>query len=192
VVNQVQVVAILMIVNGSLVSLMGLFYALMGPTMFALMRLAPPGPPGGPGPGTTETTILSLIYPAIGLPVLTAGVLNIVAGVRSLKFRGRVFALVALFANLVPVFTCYCMPTCVGLMIYGLIVFFQSDVARAFERVAAGVPPERLKHGWHRDEEDETDEGEFEEEGTPRDPAGRPTDIQQGPNEKLRKSPPEE
>jgi hypothetical protein len=192
VVNQVQVVSILMIVNGSLVSLMGLFYAFMGPAMFALLRMAPPGPPGTPAPGTAELTILPLIYVAIGLPVLAAGVLNIVAGIRSLKFRGRTFALVALFANLVPVFTCYCIPTSLGLMIYGLIVFFQADVAHAFERVAVGESPERFKHGWRRDEDDEMDEEELDEESDLHDPSPRPTNIRRDPKEKYRKSPPEE
>jgi hypothetical protein len=194
-VNQVQVVSILMIVNGALVSLMGLIYALMGPTMFALMRPAPPGPSGASGPGTTVTTmttILSLIYVAIGLAVLTVGILNIVAGIRSLRFRGRTFALVALFSNLLPMFTCYCLPTSLGLMIYGLIVFFQTDVAYVFERVAAGEPAERFKHGWRPIEEEEMDEEEIEEEDADSPSTNRPTDIQLGPNEKFRKPPQEE
>jgi hypothetical protein len=66
-------------------------------------------------------TIMPIIYLAIGLVVLIAGVLNLIAGIRVLKFRGRTFALVALFANIVPVLTCYCAPTSIGMMVYGLI-----------------------------------------------------------------------
>jgi hypothetical protein len=185
-VRQVQVVAILMIVNGALVSLMGLLYICLGPAMFALMKLGPAGTgPGGrpnpAGPSTAEATFLSAFYVVIGLPVLAAGILNIVAGIRSLKYRGRILALVALFSNLAPLFTCYCLPTSLGVMIYGLIVFFQSDVADAFARVADGLPPERIKYGWR--DEDEADD-EFPE--PPIDRRRRGDNIQRGPEDTYR------
>ncbi len=76
-------------------------------------------------------------------------------------------------------------------MIYGLIVFFQADVTRAFAMVAQGVPPEEFKDGWRPDEEDE----EREEKFTPPSQAEPPRpggDIQLGPNETFRRPWPEE
>ena len=179
-VPQVQVVAILMIVNGALVTLMGLLYALMVPFMVNMMSFAPPGPGGAAGPSTTQAGIIYAIYLAIGLPVAAVGVLNIVAGIRCLRLRGRILALVALFSNLVPMFTCYCLPTSLGLMIYGLIVLFQADVAFAFAEVAAGAPPERFKYARrHPDDEDD-----FDDQPPPRRPSPRPSDnVQSYPDE---------
>lgn len=189
-VKQVQVVAILMIVNGAIVSVMGLFYVAMGPFMFAMMNMAPP--PGQQGPNSSDAAVLSamsVVYVVLGLVVLMAAILNIVAGIRSLSFRNRTLALVALFSNVAPLFTCYCLPTSLGVMIYGLIVFFQSDVARAFQLVAEGVPAERFKRGWDpEDDEDMDDERSLDEPPPPRRGG---ENIQRGPDDSLRRPWPE-
>jgi hypothetical protein len=144
-VPQVQVVSILMIVNGSLVSLMGLLLAAVGPTMFVVVGMDQHKAPMRPD-DRTALTIITVAYTVGGVLVLTAGVLNVIAGIRSLKFRGRALALTALFFNIIPLFTCYCLPTSLGLMIYGLIVFFNADVARAFRLAAEGVLPEEIRN----------------------------------------------
>lgn len=187
-VNQVPVVSILMIVNGALVSLMGLLYSAMGPLMCTMINLAPPPGPGGPKPeDKIAFTAISGIYIVLGLPTLACGALNIVAGIRGLMFRNRIFALVALFCNIITVFTCYCSPISIGVMIYGLIVLFQPDVARAFARVAAGMPAERFRHGWDPREDDERYDEEPEEELPP--PPQRPRggdQIQRAPDDGYR------
>jgi hypothetical protein len=190
-VKQVQVVAILMIVNGALVSIMGLLYAFMGPAMFALMRLGPASKSTNNPPDTMFLTLMSAIYLGLGLLVLTAGILNLVAGIRSLKLRGRTFAIVALFSNLIPIFTCYCLPTSLGLMIYGLIVFFQADVAHAFAMVATGVSPQRFLGGVREEDEDEFDE-EIDDRSTPRRQSPPTDKFQRDPNEKFRRPDPED
>jgi hypothetical protein len=160
-VPQVQVVSILMIVNGALSALMGLLFSALGPFMFVVMNADKRG-----GPPANERAILeivSIVYLVLGLLVLTAGLLNVIAGIRALHFRGRALAIVALFFNLVPVFTVYCAPTSLGVMIYGLIVFFNADVARAFRMAAEGVPPEEIRarfsgyrrRDWDEDEDEE-------------------------------------
>jgi hypothetical protein len=161
-VPQVQVVSILMIVNGALSALMGLLLSAIGPFMFAILN-AEKG--GGPAPDERAFLgILSMVYLVLGLLVLTAGLLNVIAGIRALNFRGRGLAIVALFFNIVPVFTIYCAPTSLGVMIYGLIVFFNGDVARAFRMAAEGVPAEEIRQRFsgyrrrdHWDEEEEED-----------------------------------
>jgi hypothetical protein len=191
-VNQVQVVSILMIVNGALVSLMGLFYAAMGPLMFTIFTLAPPpGPQGGPNQADKAFfTAMSAVYVVIGLPTVVCGVLNIVAGIRSLYFRNRILALVALFTNMITLFTCYCSPIAVGVMIYGLIVMFQPDVALTFRRVAQGLPAELSKRGRDSREDDERYDEEPEEESpqpAPQRPGGG-DQIQRGPDDGYRRS----
>lgn len=184
-VQQVKVVAILMIVNGAIISLMGVYLVIVGPAMFTMMKMAPPpqGPNAAGGPDAMILGIMSAVYVVLGLLVLTAAVLNIVGGIRSLKYRGRTFAIVALFSNILALFTCYCFPLALGMMIYGLIVFFQSDVADAFARVADGLPPERIQHGWHPADEPADDW----DEKLPPSPLDRPRpggdNVQRGPDD---------
>jgi hypothetical protein len=160
-VPQVQVVSILMIVNGALTSLIGLLLSVLGPFLFVISNDNKMGPPRG---DREVLQILSAVYLVLGVLVLIAGVLNIVAGIRALNFRNRTLALVALFFNIIPLFTVYCAPTSLGVLIYGLIVFFNADVARAFKMAAEGVPADEVRahfSGYRRhdswDEEEDDD-----------------------------------
>jgi hypothetical protein len=186
--NLVPVVAILMIVNGAIVSLMGLFFIIVGPASFALNFLALQSQPARNSADTVIMTVVYGFYVLIGLLVLVCGILNIVAGIRCLNYRGRTLALIALFSNLAPMFTCYCMPTSLGLMIYGLIVMFQSDVAYAFAEVARGVPPEHFKRGRRYREKEPDDEERVQL--PPEQPRGG-DNIQLGPDD-IRRPWPEE
>ena len=140
-VGQVTVVAILMIVQGSLVCLLGLLLLLIGPAMFAL---------SGTSEVRTEsdrigTLVGGAIYMVIGGVWLLTGGLNILAGVRNLKYRGRTLGIVAMCIGLIAVFTCYCSLTAIGVMIYGLIVYLNDDVRRAFEMGEQGATPQQIK-----------------------------------------------
>lgn len=131
--RQVTVVSILMIVQGSLQVLMGGVYTVMGPVMMGIMSSAPTRPaPGGPDPETLMAGI-SIFYVVAGVLTLAAGVTQIIAGIRALKFRGRTMGIVAACLNLLSFGTCYCLPTGLGVMIYGLIVFLNAQSKRAFE-----------------------------------------------------------
>jgi len=55
-----------------------------------------------------------------------------------------------LFSNLLAVFTFYCAPTSIGLIIYGLIVFFNADVRRAFEMAAQGATTLEILNAFDR------------------------------------------
>jgi hypothetical protein len=166
-VSQVKTVAILMIVHGSLVCLMGLFLIGVWPAMFFFTQQAQTK--GGPGPeemDQTMFTVMTVVYIVLGSLALTAGILNVIAGIRCLYFRGRTFAVVALFCNATAVFTCYCAPTAIGLMVYGLIVLFNEETTRAFALVAEGEPVEsvrahfvrRRRRDWDDDDEEEEDQ----------------------------------
>ena len=93
--------------------------------------------------------------------MLLCGIINSISGFKVMSFRGRVFAIVALFSNILVLFTCWCAPTAIGMMIYGLIVLFNSDVAYAFDMVSRGASPEDVvgrytrRYGDARDDYDE-------------------------------------
>jgi hypothetical protein len=149
VVNHVTVVAILMIVQGFLEVGMGLLYIVMAFVMPALFQQAqmqqqgqvgaPPGLPAG------FAAIMAGIYGGMGAAGLFAGVLRVVAGFRNIGYRGRVFGMVAMIFGLISLGTCYCSITSVALLIYGMIVYSNGDVIRAFELGERGVPSDEIK-----------------------------------------------
>ena len=170
-VTQVPVIGILMIVNGCLTGLMGLLLAAMGPFLFSMSKVNGQGVP----PGQEKMlAAMSFGYAAVGVVVLVGGILNVIGGIRVYHFRGRTFAIVALFANLASIFTCYCSASSFGLMIWGLIVLFNSDVADAFKLGEDGWPPEEIKHRArrtsHRDSRDIDDRDEEPDEPRPAPP----------------------
>jgi hypothetical protein len=176
-VSQVQIVAIMMLINGGLACLMGGLLVAVGPLMWSMLSMDP-GRPKGPGEEKLITAI-SIIYVVAGIVVLLGGVMSIVGGIRGLKFRNRGLVLAALFCNILPVFSCYCAPTSIGLMIYGLIVMFQSDVAEAFRMAESGVPAEEIRYRFYQrklrqafpDRPDRDDDGWRDQ---PRDEPRRP------------------
>jgi hypothetical protein len=141
-VGQVTVVAILMIVQGGLVCLVGLLLLIMGPAMFALS-------------GTSEfqsesdrmgATIAGAVYMVLGGVILLVGGINVLAGIKNLKYRGRTLGIVAMSIGIIAVFTCYCSVTAIGLLIYGLIVYLNEDVRRAFQMGEQGASPDQIKN----------------------------------------------
>jgi hypothetical protein len=154
--NQVIVVAILMIVQGVLECLMGIFLAVMAlvfvPSFLEMaerqQKGAPGGPPGMP-PGFAE--LATGIYLVMGLAGLIAGIAHLVAGIRNVSYRGRVLGMVAMFLGLISIGTCYCAPTSLGVMIYGLIVYFNQETARAFELGEQGMSREEIRRTLDRD-----------------------------------------
>jgi hypothetical protein len=167
--NQVIVVAILLIVQGVLEILMGLllfFIAIVFVPMMAeeVARQQAGGRPGfGPGLPKDFEQLATPIYLAMGLIGLVVGGLHIVAGIRNLSYRGRAFGLVALFAGILSVGTCYCSLTALGLLIYGAIVYFNEQTARAFELGEQGISAaeirERLQKGELFPQGERDDEG---------------------------------
>ena len=133
--SQVPLLAILMMVQGGLELLYAAFMLVMGVVMLISMRNIPPNPQGGPqGPLMVGApVIINVVYLALGALLLTVGILKLAAGFRNYRYRGRTLGLVALFSGLAAVFSCYCFPTGLLLLIYGLIVYFDQQTAYAFE-----------------------------------------------------------
>jgi hypothetical protein len=138
-VPQVTVVAILMIVQGSLVSLAGMFFLFLGPAMF-LNRSS------HPAQDQQIVNVIGGINILLGGLLVGVGGLNIVAGIKNLKYRGRTLGITALSLGVAGIFGCYCAPTAIGLLIYGLIIYLNQDVSRAFVMGEQGATPEQIKN----------------------------------------------
>ena len=138
-VGHVRVIAILMMVQGALEMVMGLFlatFAILFPSLQSIMEEQ--GQPGVPPEGAIWFMIG--LYGGIGLVHLCAGVLHAYAGYRNYAFKGRTLGIVALSSGVLTIFGCYCLPTAVALSVYGLIVYLNGSVARAFIMGEEGFP----------------------------------------------------
>jgi hypothetical protein len=71
-------------------------------------------------------------------------------GIRMLKFRGRTLGIVALSSGLLSIAGCYCLPTAIGLFIYGLIVLLNEPVKRAFAMGEQGRSASEIQNQFDR------------------------------------------
>lgn len=139
--RQIKVVAILLMVEGGLELLMGIFLCILGPAMTAFMRAAPPptttsGPPPPP-------EVFAAIYIAMGAPTVIAGILKVIGGIRNVSLKSRTFGFVALGSSVLSLSSCYCIPTALALGVYGLIVYVNERSAQAFKLVETGMSAEQ-------------------------------------------------
>src|SRR4051812_46086318 len=102
-VGQVRVFAILNAVQGILEIPMGCFITGMGVVLPAMIRMEKAKNPGGGQISSNDAMmfwVLSLVYVAVGLPVLSSGILRIVAGWKNYRFQGRTVGMVSIIAGL--------------------------------------------------------------------------------------------
>ncbi|HEV3340626.1 MAG TPA: hypothetical protein VG125_09720 [Pirellulales bacterium] len=130
--RQIPVVAILLMVQGGLEMLMGGILALFGST-FAFFMVqqqgqgganVPPGPPFG--------LLMVAVYAVMGIGAFAVAALKLFAGWQNYFFRGRTWGIAALASGVVSIVTCYCFPTALILMVYGLIVYLSAEAGWAF------------------------------------------------------------
>jgi hypothetical protein len=139
-VNQVRIFALLNAAQGMLEIPMGLFTTGMGVALPTMMQWAAAQDKEAAKEMPPEAMMWMLggFYLAIGIPVLISGVLRIVAGVKNYRFRGRTLGLVSMIGGLSSMLSCYCAPTAVGLLVYGLILYMNPAVKAAFQMVEQG------------------------------------------------------
>lgn len=144
--SQIRVIAILLIVHGVMLTLVGLLYVGMGFIMPSILQAQSQSmqPPGNMNPEQMKIILLAT-YGAMGAGGLLPGILQIIAGISNLRFRGRVLGIVALASGLLGVATCYCFPTSIGLCVYGLIIYLNNSAVRAFALVAEGNSVEQVE-----------------------------------------------
>lgn len=164
-VSQVTVVAILMIVHGVMIILMGGFLAFFGlaggnefeksfeKQMEVQKEIARKQRKNNPNQNAPDANVLgpgfakgmTAGFAIMGGLVIASGLLSIVAGILNLRFKGRGLGITSLVAGFGASLTCYCAPTSIALGIYGLVVYLNSDVARAFAAVKEGHTPAEVK-----------------------------------------------
>jgi hypothetical protein len=144
-VSQVRIFAILNAVQGILEIPMGLFLSGIGLAMPALQRLQKNNNPGPMGE-TEESMILfiTVLYVAIGIPLLISGILRVAAAWQNYRFRGRILSLVSIIVGMATLFSCYCAPTALALLVYGLILHLNPAVTAAFEMARQGRTAEQI------------------------------------------------
>jgi hypothetical protein len=84
------------------------------------------------------------MYGGMGLCGIIPGSMQAYSGWKLYKFQSRTLAIVSLSAGLATMLTCYCAPTSIGLMIYGLIVLMNDSVRQAFDLAKQGNSPDQI------------------------------------------------
>jgi uncharacterized membrane protein HdeD (DUF308 family) len=148
-VRQVRTFAILNAVQGMLEIPMGLFMTGMSAMFPTLMRMDKQrqADPANAMAEETMMWVVAGVYLAIGIPVLISGVLRVIAGVQNYRFKGRTLGLVSIIAGMATLFSCYCAPTAVGLLVYGLILHLNPAVRAAFELGRQGYSGDQILAG---------------------------------------------
>ncbi|MCA9246870.1 MAG: hypothetical protein KDA42_07130 [Planctomycetales bacterium] len=138
-IGHIRVVAILMMIQGVLELVMGVFLGVMAAIMPSMMQnMQQMQNPNQGVPIAQVSTMVTVMYGVMALVLGAVGGLTAFAGFRNYQLRARVLGIVSMCLGLLTVFGCYCFPTALALMVYGLIVYLNQPVAMAFDRVANG------------------------------------------------------
>lgn len=142
-VSQVRVVAILNCVQGGLEIPLGLMLTVAAVFVpWAIRQDRANG--GGAEPPPEMEWILGAGYGIIGGALLICGILRIYAGIQNYRFRQRTVGLVSFFVGLASMIACYCAPTSIGVLVYGLIVYMNPAVKAAFEMGKQGMSGDQI------------------------------------------------
>lgn len=146
-VGQVRIFAILNIVQGVLELMFGLMISAAGvffPLMTQMDEFKKAAAEADGPPPEQMMWMVGGIYLVIGIVVLICGILRIVAGIQNYRFKCRTLGFVALIVGMAPVFTCYCAPTAIALLVFGLIIFLDPAVKAAFEMARQGRTTDQI------------------------------------------------
>jgi hypothetical protein len=138
-VSQVRIVSVLNCVQGALELALGAMLVAMAVFVPYAMQMQKAGGNGGPPPPAGMETILTASYGGIGAGLLISGLVRIVAGIQNFRFRGRVLGIVSFCLGLVSMLGCYCAPTSIAVLVYGLMVYLNPAVVAAFEMGQQGM-----------------------------------------------------
>ncbi|HEX4128792.1 MAG TPA: hypothetical protein VHZ24_02030 [Pirellulales bacterium] len=145
--KHIRIVAGLMIAQGALLFVVGAVSLFFFTRMFndekflEQLRIQQERQGNQAAPITPETMQRWMVrsYRAIGGLTMAVALFNVVAGWRNFFYRGRVMGVFALVSSLAAMFTCYCFPTAVILLVYGLLVYLSADGQAAFASRSAAT-----------------------------------------------------
>jgi drug/metabolite transporter (DMT)-like permease len=132
-VKQISLVGILNIVQASLELLMALM--LGGIAIFMGTMATDPKFIEQMDKSNVSAQFMTGIYIVIGVVVGLVALVRLVAGIMTLRRRGRILAIVSSIIGLCTVFTCYCSLTSVAIAVYTLVVLVQPSVIAEYQRV---------------------------------------------------------
>jgi hypothetical protein len=145
--RHVRVIAVLMIVQGSLELLMALF-SIAGLIMFRAV--------GYDNPMHNSQMLDSQMFDIVFaiqicfvIGIFCIGCFRIVAGLKNWRYRGRTLGIVALVCGCFSLCTGWCAPTSIGLFIYGLIVYLNQSSAEAFRLGDSGCSVEQIQASFY-------------------------------------------
>ena len=146
-VQQARIVAILNMVQGGLEAMMALFLI-----AFAVMMLTMSNNPEfqramdqNQDPVAQQMMpVMWMIYGGIGVVLLFTAIFRLVAGLKNWNFRGRGLGIASLVVGLLSSIGCYCAPTGIAILVYGLIIYLNPSVVQAFQMGSEGVPGDRI------------------------------------------------
>lgn len=130
-IRQVRVVAILMMVQGGLEIIMSGFLMIMALVLASGGELIPS--PDGLSP-EASFWFPSVLFGGIALIHFVVAGLHLYAGFLNYRYQSRMLGIVALLCGFATISAKFCFPTAMALMIYGLIVYLDSNVRQAFQR----------------------------------------------------------
>lgn len=138
-VQQVRIVGILNAVQGGLEIMMALVL-LLGAVGLPLENRQQ-----NKFPDEETLWIVFAAFVISGLVVMFVGALRILAGLKNWNFRGRTLAIASLVVGIAPsMLSCYCAPTSLTILIYGLTVLMHPSVEEAFRMAAKGASAEQI------------------------------------------------
>jgi len=127
-VNHVPILGIVMIVHGLLMGGMGLYLLVFGGFFAQSLAESPPAD----APDDPLGAVMVGAFSVIGVAHLLPAALQVWAGVRLRSFRSRALALTVLALGLLTVLGCYCSPSSLGLLTWGVVVLTRDDVSARF------------------------------------------------------------
>ena len=133
---QVQIAGIVMVIQGVLELLFGMYLMFL---FFVLPGFM--GAPSGTSNPAQQQQMIDIItyYMGIGGPVLMLlGIARIAAGILGIQYRARVFGIVINCIGLLSIISFYCLPTALVVCIYTCIIYFNRATVQAFAMKANG------------------------------------------------------
>lgn len=80
-----------------------------------------------------------------GFTIFIAAVLRIRSGIAGFKFKRRKMAIFASVLGMTSALTMYCSIFSIGMLIYGLIIYLDRNVKRAYEMAEQGMTPDQIR-----------------------------------------------
>ena len=80
-----------------------------------------------------------------GFTIFIVAVLRIWSGIAGFKFKRRKMSIFASVLGMISALTMYCSVFSIGMLIYGLIIYLNRDVRRAYEMAEQGMTPDQIR-----------------------------------------------